>query len=241
MSTNNFNTDFAKEFMQGCTVYSAIEEYRLGNLLFMQFAGNALEMCSIALPVVNKIFHSKLISQLEIILENENIPQIESLNATANNLLFEFRTYVQNEPYTSHYYNELIAVLGSFQELCNSLNNDVQGKVSKKIKNINKDIYAPESDVCIDSSYFSSIIDNIESYLNNILAYYNHFMIVWHQENDNNNHKSKEIGLTTQVADHLWELISEIEAVSTGIENLLNMLLTWEVRMEMNEEQALNN
>ena len=57
------------------------------------------------------------------------------------------------------------------------------------------------------------------------------------QEHEN----CKGIGLTTQVADFLWELMGKIETVSDNLEDVLDMLLTWEVRMDMAEEQALYN
>lgn len=237
MSPDNFNKDFARPFTRECVLYSPTEEYRHGNLLFMQFGRGNGEMKPIAIAVSKKMFQSQLVSRIIRVLKNNSLPQIELLRAAADNLIDEFNSHIQQEPYASTFCNELVHILGSFQELTNSLNTDFCGQVSKKLKAINACIHNPDQHMEIDGSYMYEVINQIEFYLKDLLTYYYHFLIVRQQENEN----GKGIGLTTQVADYLWELIGIIETVSDNIEDVLDMLLTWEVSMEMSEEQALNN
>ncbi|AEW00580.1 hypothetical protein A4D02_24955 [Niastella koreensis] len=237
MSLDNFNKDFTKAFTRNCILYSATEEYSYGNLLFMQFTGDAREMNSIAISVVNNMYQGKLISRIIRVLENKNLPQVNQLCSTANNLINEFNSYIQQEPYTSAHCNELIQTMRSFYELVNSLNHDLCEQVLNKLKDLSSCIYNADRHANVDSYYLYEAIEQIKFYLKNLLKYYYHFLIVKEQEHEN----CKGIGLTTQVADYLWELIGKIETVSDYIEDVLEMLLTWEIRMDMCEEQALYN
>jgi len=47
--------------------------------------------------------------------------------------------------------------------------------------------------------------------------------------------------LTTQVADHLSELIAVTELVIASMENTRELLLTWDAHVQMSEVQALFN
>lgn len=233
----NFNKDFAKAFTQDCILYSAIEEYSHGNLLFMQFTGDLRQMKPIAISIANNIYQGKLVSRLETVLANKSIPQLAFLCSMVNNLITEFNSYIQYEPHTCSYCTELIHTLESFHELVKSLNNDLCGQVSTKLKAIQAAIYNPAQPV-EDGYYLYEVIDQIEFYLKNLLTYYYHFLIVRQQENEN---CEGIVGFTTQVADHLSELIRIIETVSNDIENVLDLLLTREVFMDLCEEQALYN
>lgn len=237
MSPDNFNKDFSKAFTQDCILYSAMEEYRHGNLLFRQFAGDADVMKPVAISVANNMYQGKLVSRILSVLENKSIPQIALLCTTANKIIDEFNSYIELEPYTSTHCHELINTLESFLELANSLNNDLCGQVSNKLYDIDSSIYIPDRHVDIDGLYLYEVIDKIEFYLKNLLTYYYHFLIVWQQENEN----CKGLAFTTQVADHLWELTGIIEMASDNLEDILDMLLTWEERMDICEEQALFN
>jgi|GEM_PF-3831487 len=237
MLPDNFNKDFTKAFTQHCILYSAIEEYRHGNLLFMQFAGNAQEMKPIAISVANNMYQGKLASRIIKELADKSIPQLGLLCSTTNILIEEFNSYINHELYTSGYCQELVHILQSFNELVNGLNTEIEGRVSNKLQDIHTSIYNVDRHDDIDVFYLYEIIEQIEFYLKNLLTYYYHFLIVKEQENV----KCKGIGLTTQVADLLGELIGAIEMVSNNMEDLLNMLLTWEVCMEKYEELALYN
>jgi hypothetical protein len=237
MSPDNFNKDFARAFTQDCSLYSPTEEYRHGNLLFMQFGGAAGEMRFVAVAVSKQMYQSQLVSLITRTLKNRCIPQIGLLCTTANNIIEEFNTYLQHEPYTSNYFLELIHTLKSFYELVNLLIRDVCERISNDLKDINDIIYNPDHLTHIDSLYLYPAVDQIEFYLKNLLTYYYHFLTVKQQENEN----GKGIGLTTQVADCLCELIGQIEMTSDDLENVLDIILSWEVCMEMCEEQALYN
>jgi hypothetical protein len=183
------------------------------------------------------MYQGKLVSRILSLLENKSLPQMALLCSTVNNLINEFNSYIQHEPYTSAHCNELVHTLQSFHELASSLNNDIFGQVSNKLKDINACIYSANQHIEIDGYYLYEVIDQIEFYLKNLLTYYYHFLIVRQQEHEN----CKGIGLTTYVADHLFELIGIIETVSDNIENVLDMVLTWEISMDLCEQQALYN
>ncbi|AEV98227.1 hypothetical protein A4D02_23280 [Niastella koreensis] len=237
MLPDNFNKDFTKAFTQNCILYSTTEEYSHGNLLFIQFTGDAREIKPIAVSVTNNMYQGKLVSRIIWGLENKSIPNASLLCSTIRNLINELNVYIRQEPYTCTHCNELIHTLGAFYELANSLNNDLSEQVLNKMKDLDACIYNTDRHADINSYYLFETIEQIEFYLKNLLTYYYHFLIVKEMENENNN----GIGLTTQVADYLLELIGMIETVSNDIENVLDMLLTWEVRVDLCEEQAIHN
>ena len=238
MSAEPFSTAFARQFRQEYTLYSATEEYQHGSLLFKQVAGDSAEIGPLAALVAKKLHNAQLIYRIVAKLENEDIPQARYLCSIINSMSNEFNAYVQHEPYTARYYNDLIAMLDSFQKIADAFEKDVCEEVADKLKNIHTAITEQHSTVDIDDNYANTISEQIDFYLKNLLAYYNHFITIWQNEADNS---QKGPRLTTQVADHLSELIAVTELVIAGMENTRELLFTWDAHMQMSEVQALFN
>ena len=71
-----------------------------------------------------------------------------------------------------------------------------------------------------------------------MLAYYNHFIVIWQNEADNS---QKGLRLTTQVAEHLSELIAVTELVIASAESTRDLLVSWDAHIQLSEVQALFN
>ena len=237
MSTEYFNKDFADQFRQECTLYTAVEEFQNANLLFRQFAGNPTEIETLAVSVAKKIYQAPFICRLMNKIENEDIEQVSSLCTVVKNLCDEFHGYVQHESYTSDYYNDLIATLDSFFQLASAFKKEVCEQASNTLKKAYKGLHAQYSGFDFDGIYPYEIAEEIGYYLKNMLVYYNHFVVISQNETDD----KKGIQLTTQVAEYLSELLNVIEQVITGMESTLDLFLIWEVHMEIRENQALFN
>ena len=237
MSTEYFSTDFANQFRQEYALYTPVEEYQHCNLLFRQFTGRPAEIKTLAISVTRKLYHVPLIYRLISKLENEDNQQLNNLCAVVKNLANEFHAYIQHEPYTSGYYNDLIATLDSFHELAGAFKMDICGQVSNKLKDVYKGLHEQHSDFDLNSTYPYTIAEEIGFYLKNMLVYYKHFVVIWRNESEN----KKGIRLTTQVADHLFGLVNDIEEVINCMEGTLDLFLTWEVQMDNTEDQALFN
>ena len=236
MSTEYFRKDFANQFRQEYELYTPVEEYRQGNLLFRELShSNGIE--ALAISVTKKLYHAPLISRLIDKLRNEDIRQVGNLCAVVTNLRNEFHTYIQNEPYTSTYYKDLIATFDSFHELINTLKKDMYEQTLDSLMKTYTGIHEQHSRFDIDITYAYTRTEEIGEYLKNMLVYYNHFVISWQNEAGN----KKGINFTTQVADYLSELICVIEQVISNMEDTLDLFLTWEVQVDLMEDQALFN
>lgn len=238
MSTEPFSIAFARQFRQEYTLYSATEEYQHGSLLFKQVTGELAAIGPLAALVAKKLHNAQLINRIITKLENEDIPQANYLCAIINSMSNEFNAYVEHEPYTARYYNDLIAMLDSFQKIADAFEKDVCEEVAGNLKHIYTAIDEQHSTVDIDDNYANTITEQIDFYLKNMLGYYNHFITIWQNEADNN---QKGPRLTTQVADHLSELIAVTELVIASMENTRELLLTWDAHMHMSEMQELFN
>jgi hypothetical protein len=237
MSTEYFSKDFADQFRQEYALYTPLEEYQHGNLLFMQVAGIPEEIEILAISVTKKLYHAPFIYRLINKLKNEDIQQVSNLCAAVKDLCDEFHVCIQNESYTSGYYNDLIATLDSCYDLASALKKDICIQVSYELKRVYTGLHEQRSGFDLKATYPYAIAEEIGYYLKNMLVYYNHFVVTWQNEKDNN----KGIQLTTQVSDYLSELINVIEQVICGMEDTLDLFLTWEAQMDIMEDQALFN
>jgi len=237
MSTEYFNKDFANQFREECALYTAVEEFQNANLLFRQFAGNSTEIESLAVSVTKKLYNATVIYRLLNKLQNEDLKQVCNLCKMVKNLHDEFLQYIRNEPYTCGYYTDLIRMLASFYELADAFKNDVCEQGSNTLIKAYAALHTQRSDFDFDGIYSHTMAETIGYYINNMLIYYNHFLVIWQNEKDN----KKGIQLTTQVADYLSKLICSIEQVISGMEDTLDLFLTWEVQMDTMEDQALFN
>jgi len=237
MSPEPFSTAFARQFREEYTLYSATEEYRHGNLLFKQVTADT-EIGPLAASVAEKLHSAPLIYRIIAKLANEDIPQALYLCAIIDSMSSEFNAYVEHEPYTARYYNDLISMLDSFQKIAGAFEKDVCEELADTLKKIHAAIHDRHSDVNIDDNYVNTEIEQIDFYLKNILAYYNHFIVIWKNEADNS---QKGPRLTTQVADHLSELIAVTELVISGMENTRELLVTWDAHMQTSEALTLFN
>jgi len=238
MSPEPFSAAFARQFRQEYTLYSATEEYRHGSLLFKQVAGDFAEMGPLTALVAEKLHNAPLVHRLIAKLENEDVPQARYLCAIIDSMSNEFNAYVEREPYTAGYYKDLIAMLDSFQKIADAFEKDVCEELANKLKDLYTAIHDEHLNAAIDDNYANTVIEQIDFYLKNMLAYYNHFMVIWQNEADNS---QKGLRLTTQVADHLSELIAVTELVIASMENTRELLLTWDAHVQMSEVQALFN
>lgn len=238
MSSQYFTKDFAKQFSQEYILYPSTEEYQHGNMLFRQFKGSYSATASLAVAVTKKLCHTQLIHQTIIKLQNEYIPDVYRLRKLVKEARNEFRAYAQHEPCTSGYYHELIAMLDSFYQLTNEAGRNVLVQVSRNLKKIYTGVHKQQKNFELNGACMNPIVEQVEFYLKNLQAYYNHFLVIWQHETTCS---SREPGLTTQVADYLSVLIAFAEKVIANMEDTLEQLLTWQAQMDIKEEQELYN
>lgn len=232
-----FGKDFAKQFRNECGLYSATPEYHYGNLLVKQFAGNCEEVNAIALALTETFFNTQLVYKIMLVISNKAIPATSELSRLAERYKMEFEYYLQHEPYTAHYYNDLIAMLDSFSRLINGFNTDFENQVYGQLSTYHTVLHTSQENYVAESVSLSQIIEQTEFYLKNVMAYYNYFIVAWQYEANN----SKGVALTTYMADHLRELITGVEETLACMEDIRTLLLTWEVQMEIREDQELLN
>jgi hypothetical protein len=238
MALPSYSKDFAKQFQHGCELYFPTDEYRHGNLLLKQYIGNSMPMAYVEMEISDKLFQCRLIDQIIEKLEKDNLPSFESLYNMTMGSKKECETYMQHEPFTSHYYNDFIVMLNSFSELIGSFTNDITYEVLDVIKANNSGVHNSPGAESVDCAFFDPK-KVIEHYLKNILSYYNYFIVLWQQETENS--KNKGVALTTQVADYLEKLIVFTEAAVLDIEATYDLFVIWDTQMEIKEEQELYN
>lgn len=237
MSSQYFSKDFASQFRNEIEVYSPAGEFQFGKICIKQFKGNDSEMPETAKKLAARFFNSGNIRQILFVLKNGNLPVAGSLYKNLTALKSQLEGYLQAEPYTAHFYNERIAMLHSFSELIDGFYKDFSEQVCGQLNKYYNDICEQAECVVADSSSLSDIIGLTEYYLKSVLSYYNYFIITWQFEANN----TKGIQLTTYMADHLQSLIVHVEEMIVSLEEARSLLLGWEEKMQIHEEQELYN
>ncbi len=235
MSHHYFGKDFAKKFRNECELYSPTLEYQQGNLLIKQFTGDDTEMVKLGERLTEKFFHTQLIYKILISIRNEDIPTIRKLFNMAITLKKVFKAYLQIEPSTALYYNDLIALFDSFSKLIDAFEMDFDKKVCRQLAAYY--VHGSAENIVAESASLIPVIELTDFYLNNISAYYNYFIDTWQNEASN----SKGIGLTTHMADYLQALMLCMQETMACIENTRSLLCAWETQMQFKEEQELFN
>lgn len=237
MSLQNFSKDFAKQFRNECELYSHAEEYQYGKVILKIVKGFNWDMSLTGNKLIENMFNTHLIAQILHTLKNDNLPAARKLIKNVKALSCQFDAYLKEEPYTAQFYNDRIAMLNSFAALIGAFYNDFEVQVYGQLNNYLKDITGTAESPVTESSSLTDLIVLAEFYLNNILSYYNYFIVTWQFEANN----GKGIQLTTYIADHLQDLIVYIEELIAGIEVCRSSLLDWEENMAIMEEQELYN
>ena len=237
MSFQNFSKDFAKQFRDECELYSHAGEYQYGKMLVKIVKGNHWDMSFTGKKLTEQFFNTSLIAHILHTLRNDNLSAARELIKNIQAIGSQFETYIKEEPYTAQYYNDRIAMLNSFSELIDAFYNDFEVQVYSQLNNYLKNIAGPAECPVAESSSLTELVVLAEFYLKNILSYYNYFLVTCQLEENN----SKGVQLTTYMADHLQHLIVYIEELIAGIEDTRLMLLNWEEKMAIMEEQELYN
>jgi hypothetical protein len=239
MSHTHYNIEFAKQYRNECGLYSPVQEFQYGNVLVKQVAGDEAEMAELGKRITEKFFNSHLIYHLLHTLKNDDFPAARRLLNKVTALRKECEAYLQQEPYTAHYYHDHIAMFQSFSELIDAFNTDFQEQVYSQLNQYYATLHTSTECPVAESSSIAEVIGSTEFYLKNILAYYNYFIVTWQSEANNNNDKG--VQLATYMGDHLQALIVYTEEMVACIENTRSLLLTWVEKMEIKEEQELYN
>lgn len=216
-------------------MYSTVDEYQHSNILLKIVKGGNTDVPVTSEMLAEIFFNSRLTAQILNTIRNENISQAQRLIGNVKALNYQFATYLMEEPYTAHYYNDRIAMLNSFTELTDAFCKDFGMQVYSRLSNyLNKLTARAEF---IESSLLSDVIIMTEFYLKNILSFYNYFLVTWQFEAGND----KGIQLTTYMADHFQALMVHVEEMMTGLEETRLLLLDLEQKMEIVNEQELYN
>ena len=237
MLHQNFNKDFANQFRGECELYSTVNEYQFGKMVIKIVKGPDTDIPVTGETLTEIFFSCRLIAQILNFIRNENLSSAKRLTGNVKALNYQLETYLKEEPYTAHYYNDRIAMLNSFTELIDTLRKDLGMHIYSMWSNNLKNLSAPAEYPAVESSFLSDAIIITEFYLKNIFSYYNYFLVTWQYESSND----KGIQLTTYMADHLQALIGYIEEMMTGLEATRSLLLDLEQRMETVNEQELYN
>lgn len=232
-----FNKDFAKQFRSECDLYCPAGEFQYGKILVRSIKNIDAKMPETAHMLADHFFNTGHIDQILLTLRNSNLPIAEQLYTEITGLMDQLESYVNEEPYTAHFYNDCITMLHSFSELINAFYRDFSEQVYSQLNKYYTDILGTANFLVADSSSLSEIISLTEFYLKNLLSYYNYFIVTWQYEENN----GKGIQLTTYMADHLQLLIVHIEETLESVEKTRTLLLAWEQKMEILETQEIYN
>ena len=241
MSSYPFNTSFTKQFRQEQPATFCAEEKPFQQILLSTFGRRSDEEVNALGKALNEqMFDNAIILRLLTKLTQKDSRDAARLSSFVQETHQELRNHASAEPFTAQYYNHLIELLGSFQELVEEY--DMNGQ-ELLLGNLNA-CYSNENSFAINQSVDSEEVATmhriIEDYLYQVGEFYQYFHMLLQKESEQGNDKNR-VQVMSHVSYYLDTLITCTEKMIINMEITLDMLLEWETSLQSRESQELFN
>jgi len=241
MSSYPFNTSFTKQFRQELPVTFCAEEKPFQQIVLSIYGRmTEAEVNALGKSLNEQMFDNAIVHRLLTKLTLKDSRDAARLTAFIQEAHQILKQHASAEPFAAQYYNHLIELLASFQELMTEY--DMNGQ-ELLMGNLNA-CYSNETSFAVNQSVDSEEVATlhriIEDYLYQIGEYYQYFHLLLQKESEQDTNKNR-VMVMSHVSYYLDTLITCTEKVIINIEATLDMLLEWETSLQNRESQLLFN